>query len=486
MASKVTMPKLSDTMQEGVIVKWLKKEGDKVQSGDVIAEIETDKANLEMEAYASGVLRKIIKKEGESAPVGELIAIIAEPQEDISDLLPGGEGPKTTKEAESPTPKRGVGEVEKPGEMVETEQEKRTQVKEVEEFGEPETIKEGEREKKRHLQVIMKGGRTDEMEAAKKPEVQSAEELTEMEGAPEHIKASPMARRMAKNLGLDLSQIKGSGPLGRVIKRDIEMFMERAEKVPAYEPERPPRLVPGKIEITPEVPVAAAPAEFEEKELSMMRKTIARRMAESKGPVPHFYITSEIDMGKAIEFRKLVNELEEDLKISFNDLIIKAVAKALMKYPQLNASFIGDKIRVYKGIHIGVAVALEDGLITPVIRNCEVKSLGQIAREAKDLAEKARSKKLKPEEYTGGTFTISNLGMYDVENFAAIINPPEGAILAVGSIQEKPVVVEGQIRIGHRMKVTLSCDHRVTDGATAAKFLQELKKILENPMTLAV
>ncbi len=469
-------------MQEGVIVKWLKKEGDKVQSGDVIAEIETDKANLEMEAYASGVLKKIIKKEGESAPVGELIAIIAEPNEDISSLLPGGEGQK---EAESPTPRRGAEEIEKPTEVVETGQERRTQVKEAEEFGEPEKIKEGEREKKRYLQV-MKGGRTDEMEAAKKPEVSSAEELTEMEEEPEHIKASPMARRMAKNLGLDLSQIRGSGPLGRVIKRDIEMFMERAAKVPSYEPERPPRVIPGKIEVTPEVPVAAVPVEFEEKELSMMRKTIARRMAESKGPVPHFYITSEIDMGKAIEFRKLVNELEEDLKISFNDLIIKAVAKALMKYPQLNVSFTGDKIRVYKGIHIGVAVALEDGLITPVIRNCEVKSLGQIAREAKDLAEKARSKKLKPEEYTGSTFTISNLGMYDVENFAAIINPPEGAILAVGSIQEKPVVVEGQIRVGHRMKVTLSCDHRVTDGATAAKFLQELKKILENPMTLAV
>lgn len=479
------MPKLSDTMQEGVIVKWLKKEGDKVQSGDVIAEIETDKANLEMEAYASGILKKILKKEGESAPVGELIAIIAEPHEDISSLLPGGEGQKEAGKAESPTPRRGAGEIEKPAEVVETRQEKRTQVKEAEEFEEPEKIKEGEREKKRHLEV-MKGGRADEMEAAKKPEVGSAEELTEMEEEPEHVKASPMARRMAKNLGLDLSQIKGSGPLGRVIKRDIEMFMERAEKIPSYEPERPPRWVPGKIEVTPEVPVAPAPAEFEEKELTMMRKTIARRMAESKGPVPHFYITSEIDMGKAMEFRKLVNELEEDLKISFNDLIIKAVAKALMKYPQLNASFAGDKIRVYKGIHIGVAVALEDGLITPVIRNCEVKSLGQIAREAKDLAEKARSKKLKPEEYTGSTFTISNLGMYDVENFAAIINPPEGAILAVGSIQEKPVVVEGQIRVGHRMKVTLSCDHRVTDGATAAKFLQELKKILENPMTLAV
>jgi pyruvate dehydrogenase E2 component (dihydrolipoamide acetyltransferase) len=289
------------------------------------------------------------------------------------------------------------------------------------------------------------------------------------------IKISPLARRMASEHNVDLAMVEGSGPEGRIVKRDIEEYIEH------FETQR----VAKQKEAQPVTPTAVAADDFEDVSLSMMRKAIARRMVESKTTAPHFYVTSEIDMKKAIEFRNALNALP-DVKISYNDIVVKAVAFALTKHTRVNASWLGDRIRMNKSIHIGIAVALDDGLITPVIRNCDAKSLGQVSKESKDLAVRARERKLAPEEYSGSTFTISNLGMFDVENFAAIINPPEAAILAVSSIIEKPVVEHGQIVTGQRMKMTLSCDHRVIDGAVGAQFLQTVKLTLENPASLAL
>lgn len=399
MAYRVVMPRLSDTMEEGKILRWIKKEGERVEIGDVIAEIATDKADVELEAYASGVLRKILAQEGETIPIGTLIAIIAEEDENITEL---------EEEARKKPPK-----VEAIEERVE-------------------------------------------------------EEMPVKEEIPERIKASPLAMRLAMEKGIDISKVKGTGPSGRITERDVKTYLAGIA-------------LPTEIKL---VPPTEEP--YVEEELSLMRKTIARKMTQSKGPLPHFYLTSEINMDKAIELRDYLNSLEEEVKISFNDMIVKATANALKKYPQINASFAGDKIRYYRGINIGVAVALEEGLVTPVIKACDIKGLGRIAGEIKNLTEKAKNRKLKPEEYADATFTVSNLGMYAVENFSAIINPPEGAILSVGTISKKPVVVEDKVAIGHRLKVTLSCDHRIIDGATGAKFLQELKRILENPILLTL
>lgn len=403
MAFKVLMPRLSDTMEEGKIIRWEKKEGNKVKKGDILAEVETDKANLEMEAYSSGILREIIVKEGESAPVGDLIAIIGEEKEDISGILKEGEA-----------------------EPVEEEKDK--------------IKKEGMKEKE-----------------GVKPKAKKEER-----GEKERIFISPLAKKMAEEEGLDISAIEGSGTVGRIIKSDVLSYISEVKEI---KPE-----IKEKIE------------EYREGPLSTIRKTIAKRLIESKAPVPHFYVTTEIDMERAIYFRNSLKTLKKETPVSFNDIMIKASAIALEKFPQINASYRTDKIIYYNVIHIGIAVALEDGLITPVIRNVEKKSLFNIAKESKGLVAKAKEKKLKPEEYTGATFTMSNMGMYDVENFSAIINPPEGAILAVGSIIKKPVVTEDKIEIRSRMKVTLSCDHRIIDGITAAQFLQELKLDLEKPI----
>jgi pyruvate dehydrogenase E2 component (dihydrolipoamide acetyltransferase) len=413
MATAVVMPRLSDTMEEGSIARWLKKEGEAVESGDIIAEIETDKALMEMEAYASGVLRKIIVGEGITVPLGETIAIIGQEGEDISALLGGKAAP-----AAAPSqPKPAAPPAEKPP-----------------------------------------------AKATKEEALSPTSKVVAMKPSGK-LRSSPLARNIAEQKGIDLSEVQGSGPRGRIIKRDVEGYEAKVPSRPA--------------------PVAGPPmAEYERVPLTSMRKVIAHRLVESKAPVPHFYITSQIDMGPAMELRASLNALEEGFKISFNDMIVRASALALKRVPQVNSSFQGNEIRVYNHVHIGIAVSLDDGLITPVIRNCETKSLVQISKEAKELSERARARKLKPDEYTGATFTVSNMGMMDVENFAAIINPPEGAILAVGSITKMPVVVDDQIKIGHRMKVTISCDHRVIDGATGAKFLMELKRVLEKPLNL--
>ena len=411
MASNVVMPKLSDTMESGVILKWIKKEGDAVEPGDILAEVSTDKADMEMEAYVGGVLKKILISEGKTAKVGEVLAIIGAEGEVIS------EAAASIAEAEPVKAERGPAKVPEPA------------------------------------GAALK-------EAAESPR----------EGAGVgSMKASPVARKMAADKGIDLARIRGSGPGGRIIEKDVE---EAAAQKPA-------------VKVVPTVGAApAAPGAYREEDMSLMRKTIARRMTESKTTVPHFYLTMEIDMEDAVHFRKSLNELHPESKVSFNDMVVRAVALALRKHPRVNASFRGEKIRWNEVIDVGVAVALEDGLITPIIRQCDTKDLTAIAGEMQTLADKARRKRLRPEEYQGGTFTVSNLGMYEVEEFSAIINPPEGAILAVGAVTLKPVVWEAQIAARHRMKVTLSCDHRVVDGASGALFLQEMKKLLENPVSL--
>jgi pyruvate dehydrogenase E2 component (dihydrolipoamide acetyltransferase) len=419
MSSKITMPRLSDTMTEGVLLKWHKKEGDVIEAGEVIAEAESDKATMELEAFDEGILKKILVPEGSKIAVGGTLAIVADEQEDISDVL-------AKIERASAEPSVGEEKAEITEKPIETPLE--------------------EEEPVRAAPVIDKAA-PDEILAT----------------GTERIKASPLARKIAEQRGFDLRKLTGSGTAGRIIKRDI---MEYASKAP-----------------TPTIRPAATLA-GQELKLSTMREAIARRMTESKTQMPHFYLVMEIDMKKAIEFRKSLNEIQTDIKISYNDIIMKAAAQALLKTPMVNGSFAGDKIILHDRVDLGFAVALDEGLITPIVRNCETKSLGQIAREVRDLADRAKTRKLKPDEYTGSTFTVSNLGMYGVEEFTAIINPPEAAILAIGGIVEKPVVEEGQIVVGHRMKVTLSCDHRIVDGATGSLYLREFKKLMENPLAL--
>lgn len=412
MATKVLMPKLSDTMEEGTILKWVRKEGEKVKQGETIVEIESDKADMELEAYDSGILRKIIVPEGGKAPIGALIAIIGDQDEDISALL------STTSTTEQPTPVSA--ETKAP------------------------TVK-----------APAPVTPTPAPTAAPLPATHDG-----------RVKASPLAKRLAKEHSINLSTVPGSGPQGRVIKRDIESVLSgKATVSRTIAP-----IVPGTAEDVP---------------LSPIRKTIAKRMSESKLTAPHFYVTVDIDMEPAMAFREQINNAT-DLKLSFTDIIIKAAAAALMKHPQVNGTYLGDKMRQYHYAHIGVAVALDDGLVTPVIRNCEQKRIDQINRELRDLVDRARNRKLKPDEYQGSTFTISNLGMFGVEDFVAIINPPEGAILAIGSIVERPVVKSGVIVIGHTMKATISADHRIIDGAVAARFMQDFKKFMENPAALTV
>ncbi|MBN1542465.1 pyruvate dehydrogenase complex dihydrolipoamide acetyltransferase [candidate division KSB1 bacterium] len=416
MAIKVTMPKLSDTMDEGVISKWLKKEGDRIEAGQVIAEAESDKATMELEAFDAGILRKILIPDGGKVAVGGVIAIIGEEDEDLSEFLE--EKPEREKPAEKKKPSESPQKEEKASEPI-------------------------------HAAPVI--DRTPNNELLTSDTVR--------------IKASPLARKLAQDEKIDLRKINGTGTGGRIIRRDILQFLEKR-----------PEAKPG---ITPQ-------PEAHEITLNSMRETIAKRMVLSKTTVPHFYATMEIDMGPATEFRKLLNTSQSDIRISYNDLLIKSVALALKKHPAVNASFSDNKIMRHNRIDIGVAVALEDGLITPVVRNADSKSIGHIARDIREMADRAKERKLTPQEYTNATFTISNLGMYGVEDFVAIINPPEAAILAVGGIKTIPVVKEGEIQIGNRMNVTLSCDHRAIDGAQAALFLRELKKWMENPYSLVL
>jgi pyruvate dehydrogenase E2 component (dihydrolipoamide acetyltransferase) len=445
MATQVIMPKLSPTMEEGQLSRWLKKEGDKVSMGEPLAEIDTDKATMEMQALGSGVLRKILIQEGESAPLGQLIAIIGEPDEDISALTAqagSGQSPKAAP-AESPKePKEAsagpaaVPEAAIPSVAVET------------------------------------SGNGSQKTA--QPEASSSGRLI----------VSPLAARMAAESGIDLRSVSGSGPGGRIIKRDVEQLISgKSTTAGAQLPTRHLRAV----ETSPFQKSATAQASaYRDEPASEMRRTIAKRLVTSLGPVPHFFLTTEIEMDRAAEMRKGINELDPELKISINDIIIKVAAAALTQHPQVNASFQDKVVRYYEHADIGVAVAIEEGLITPIVRAADQKSLSEIAAEVRDLAERARHRKLRPEEYLGASFSVSNLGMFGIDEFTAIINPPEAAILAVGAMSPKPVVRNNELVIRQMMRVTMSWDHRVVDGATGAKFLQTFKKILENPLFLVV
>ena len=407
MATKIAMPKLSDTMEEGIILKWLKKEGESVKQGEIIAEVQTDKADMELEASDTGVLRKIFVPEGKGAAVGRPIAIIGSATEDITSLLVDTPAPVSGHGAPA-----GSAALPNPAEQAHP----------------------------------------------------AAAASSASGGGDARVKASPLAKAIAAQNKIDLHSISGTGPMGRIVRKDLEVPLARTAGYASR---------------------AYVAGTSQEIPLTLMRKTIAKRLVESKTTAPHFYLTYEVDMKRAIDLRASLNS-GGDVKVSFNDIIVRACAFALRSHPKLNSSFAGDKIIQHGAINVGVAVAIDDGLITPVIRNTDMKSLLEISAESKELAAKARDKKLKPDEFSGGTFTVSNLGMLGVEEFAAIINPPEAAILAVGAITDKAVVENGQIVAGHRLKLTLSCDHRVVDGAVGAQFMQELKVILENPWKLAL
>jgi pyruvate dehydrogenase E2 component (dihydrolipoamide acetyltransferase) len=439
MITKVLMPKLSDAMETGKVIKWLKKEGDAVKGGDVIAEIETDKANVEIEAFGGGVLRKIMVGEGGQVPVGDMIGVIADPADDIGSVATA---PSPRPAAPAPAPSAAPSTAR------------------------PDSLP--------------------AMESYKSAPATNA--VVPMSAAPAQapgrdgrVKASPLARKVAAQSGVDLRLLQGTGPGGRIVRRDVETAAAapRPAAVPAAAaapaPSRRQFVIPQRSE-----------AEFEDRPLSAMRAIIAKRMPLSKAPVPHFYVTSEVSMDRAWALRAELNGLEGQPKVSVTDMVIKACALALLKNPGVNAQLQGQNLRVFNRAHIGIAVALDEGLITPVLRDCDVKPLAQIAVEARDLAERARGGKLRAQEFSGATFSVSNLGMYDVEEFSAIINPPEGAILAVGSVLEKPVAESGQLRVGRRMKMTISCDHRVMDGAMGARFLQDVKRLLEEPLRLLV
>ena len=449
--SKVVMPKLSEQMETGKIIKWLKQEGDRVQSGDILAEVETDKADVEMEAFGSGVLRKILVPAGGAVPVGALIGVIAEPNEDIASVVSqaGGGSPATPAlAAVSPQPRREDPAARTPSPST----------------GAPDPGR------------AVAGARVGVGAPAGLPEAEGrsagAPTLVPAAAAPGRVKASPLARKIAAQSGVDLRLVQGSGPGGRVVRRDVEAASAPGALRPA----------------AAAVPAVSVPAgvEFEDRPLSHMRAVIAKRMPLSKAPVPHFYVSSEIAMDRAWTLREELNGLEGQPKISVNDFVIRACALALRQHPGVNASFQGEAIRVYHRAHIGIAVALEEGLITPVLRDADAKSITQIAAEARDLAERARGRKLRVPELSGATFSISNLGMFDVTEFSAIINPPEGAILAVGTVRRLPVVTEEGLGVGRRMMLTLSCDHRVMDGAMGARFLQDVKHLLEAPLRLLV
>ena len=427
MAEVIRMPRMSDTMEEGNIVGWLKEVGEAVEPGDVLAEVETDKATMELESYQEGVLLYIGIKEG-PVPVDGILAVIGKEGEDYKAALAS---------AEETTPKK---------EAVDAPKDSSTPAQ---------------------AQAAESGATS----AAPAPQTAAAPQQ-----ADKRIKASPLAKKMASEAGIEISAVSGTGgDQGRIVKKDIEAYLQNKPAAASTE---------SKVNV-PAFNLNGSERASEDIPLSQMRKTIARRLGESKFSAPHFYLTIELNMDKAIEARKQMNEISP-VRISFNDLVVKAAAAALRQHPAINSSWLGDKIRRNGNINIGVAVAVEEGLLVPVINHADMKSLAQINVEVKELAEKAKVKKLQPAEMQGNTFTISNLGMFGIEEFTAIINPPDACILAVGGIIQKPIIKDGAVVPGNMMKVTLSCDHRVVDGATGAKFLQTLKSIIEEPIRLLI
>ncbi|HEY1061604.1 MAG TPA: pyruvate dehydrogenase complex dihydrolipoamide acetyltransferase [Daejeonella sp.] len=425
-ATIIRMPLLSDTMTEGVIAEWHKKVGDKVKSDDALADVETDKATMEVIGYADGVLLHVGVEKGQAAKVNDIIAIVGKEGTDVSALLKSGSKPAVAElKAESQPGK------EKPA--------------------------------------------VDSTAATETQHVES--------DSTSRLKASPLARKIAKDKGIDISQVKGSAEGGRIVKKDIESFNPAAQSQKASP--APAAAAPVAESAPAAIPQFTGEEKYTEKPVSQMRKVIAKRLSESLFTSPHFYLTMSIDMDSAMQARTKINEFAS-VKISFNDMVLKAVAVALKQHPNVNSSWLGDKIRYNEHVNIGVAVAVEDGLLVPVVRFADGKSLSHISAEVKDFAQRAKSKKLQPSDWEGSTFTISNLGMFGIDEFTAIINPPDACILAVGGIQQVPVVKNGAVVPGNVMKVTLSCDHRVVDGATGAAFLQTLKALLEEPVRLLV
>ncbi len=439
MATKVVMAQLSPTMEEGKLLEWKVAEGDTIEASDLLAEIETDKANMDIEALGGGVVLKILVQAGETVPVGALIGIIGEEGEDISALLAEAEAAASGTPVEAP-PAEDMSAVE---------------------------------------EVIVPPAPLAAVEEVIVPPAPPAAPPPAPEPvAPGRAKASPVARRMADETGLRVSDITGSGPGGRVVKRDVETAIAAGVSAPL------PAATPAAAQ--PTTPAGPPRLVDETLEPSQMRKAIAKRLVSSIGPVPHFFLTTEVDMGRVLELRKAMNARLEAGKIGVNDILVKVAAEALARHPEINASWQDDTIRRHGSVDIGIAVAIEDGLITPVLRAADRKGLLQISTEAAELIARARIKRLLPEEYQGATFSVSNLGMFDIDQFTAIINPPEAAIMAVGSTIERPVVVNGEIQVRHRMRVTMSCDHRVIDGVTGARFLQTFKAMLENPLELVL
>lgn len=423
-ATVIRMPLLSDTMTEGVIAEWHKKVGDKIASDDVLADVETDKATMEVTAYAEGTLLYIGVEKGQAAKVNDIIAIVGKEGTDVQALLKGGATPSNPTE----------------------------------------------------------GKKEDETKASPSP-AQSESETEKTSDADARIKASPLAKKIARDKGIDLSQVKGSAEGGRIVRKDVENFTPSAKPAPAAEapsPEASKKEVP-----TVSIPQFIGEEKYTERPVTQMRKTIARRLSESLFTAPHIYVTMSIDMDNAIVARTKMNEYAP-VKISFNDMVVKAAAVALKQHPAVNSSWRGDKIRTNEHVNIGVAVAVDEGLLVPVVRFADGKSLSHISAEVKEFAQKAKNKKLQPSDWEGSTFTVSNLGMFGVDEFSAIINPPDACILAIGGIQQVPVVKNGAVVPGNIMKVTLSADHRVVDGATGAAFLQTFKKLLEEPVRLLV
>ncbi|MBL0744816.1 pyruvate dehydrogenase complex dihydrolipoamide acetyltransferase [Chryseolinea lacunae] len=549
MAEIIRMPKMSDTMTEGVVAKWHKKVGDTVKSGELMAEIETDKATMDYESFNTGTVLYLGVSEGQAVQVNDVLAIVGNKGEDYSALLSGAanaaaSGGKTddTKAAAAPAPAatatatapaidtsgikaeivlmpkmsdtmtegviaawhKKVGDAVKSGELLaEVETDKATM--EYESYNTGTLLYIGAEagkavtvngvlavigEKGADFQTLLKaheakgtGGAAPAASGEKKAEPAATAATTEVSSdhsSNGRIKASPLAKKMAKDKGIDIGKIEGSGDHGRITRRDVENYK------PSAAPAATAPAKDGKAAAAPVVlPKVVGQESFEEVPVSQMRKVIAKRLAESKFSAPHFYVTMEINMDKAIEARKSINEISP-VKISFNDMVIKAVAAALRQNPDVNVSWLGDKMRKNHHIHIGVAVAVKDGLLVPVVRFADNKSLSHIAVEVKDLAQRAHDKKLQPSDWEGSTFTISNLGMFGVEDFTAIINPPDACILAIGGIKETAVVKNGQLVPGSVMKVTLSCDHRAVDGAVGAAFLRTFKGLLEDPVRILI
>ena len=478
MATKVFMEALSPTMEEGRLVKWLKNEGDAVKSGEALAEVETDKAIMELVARGDGVLRKRLVNEGDARPVGQLVGVIAAPDENIDAIVAeagaasaaGGQetkadGGAATATASAPSASASQGATGPPSPAREQPQASAVPRQAAESQGEASTP----------AQEKVAG-----IAAGPPPRGESAplaRGAAPQPGGNGGVRSSPLARRLAREQGLDLGRLQGSGPGGRIIKRDIEAAMSAGttERAPAQPGIAPPRM-----------PLPAArEGDFQDIQLTQIRKTIARRLAESIGPIPTFYLTSEFDLTRVAEMRSAMAELGDEFKVSINDIVLKAVATALFQHPEVNAHWLGDRIRMFNRVHLGVAVATDDGLIVPVLFDADRKSMREISAEVRELAKLARERKLKPEQYTGSTFSVSNLGMFGpIDQFTAIINPPETAILAIGRAEDKAVPINGELVVRKRLRVTMSCDHRAIDGAVGARFLQTLGRMIENPLML--